>query len=482
MYLTGTQVCWVQVRRLGGRLDRLQYAAEDVCNGDLRGALQRLVARIAPRDPYVVANLDALHVRAVVIQGPPFDDEEAQAAWVQGQAGRQLPPGTRLEDFVVRFRPTIATDERTVGLMLLARREAVEARAALVQEVGLVPVGIGCADTAVGDMLAFDAPFLEGRSAVLVVRAMEAVLLGYREGLLDSVVTLGWGRDHAAALVEEVRVQLAGWAAGSEAGAPARLYVVGVAGEGVAEQARAARIAGGTVLEVGTFKGYRNRDLPLPPSHLPAAALAVSHLFPGLQPLSLMEGVKQQAWQSEVEKQAATRSVLGMGAVLAACLLLLVLLATWLDLRQSRTSEALLQLADRITEVEQARAALQQLEADVAQAERLVTERTNVAGLMAWIGRATPETLWFDALHLTTPPSGAARLTLYGAAFDEAPVAALLDSLEQAAFLENVRLVYAEQVPAQALYKQATVPQRTLARFEISLEVPSLTLTYNTER
>jgi hypothetical protein len=130
----------------------------------------------------------------------------------------------------------------------------------------------------------------------------------------------------------------------------------------------------------------------------------------------------------------------------------------------------------QIARMEQVRASIQGLERGVARAERLVAERTNVAGVLAGIGRIVPDGLWLDVLTLDRPIAQPACLTLVGTALHELSLTIYLDRLERLPLAEKVRLRYAEAVSVQRLYRSAGMPPRTVRRFEIEITLAQSTI------
>ncbi len=466
LYLSETHVVWAAGTRLGRRLRQLLCESEPVEDGDIQAALRRLVERVRPGRTEVVTHLGPLHVRHAVLQGPTFDDAASFEAWLQAETARYLPPRANNADFVLRIQLLEQTEEYTRCLLALASRKAVEERAALLEEVGLQVVGIGTIDVAMGEALTLDPGFVERPSAVLFVRPDDAALLQYQEGLLQSLVSLPYGvrMTDTASLLEEAAAHLTP--------APGTLFVIGTEAKHVADEAREARLIDGLVQEAAL--DFLPQAQQLPALHVPAAALALQYLFPAPDALNFLEPEVVQTRLQEAEKREATRAVLTLGSIVGLLLLILTVITVSLDGRYATAEAELLVLADQVERIERAHEAVRQLEQDIAQAERLVVERTDVVRVLESIGRVVSEELWLDGVTLAEGAQGTPHLTLTGAAFNESAIATYLHRLEQTAFARDVRLLVSESVRTTALYKQARVQDRTLTRFEIQLEITSL--------
>ena len=461
---TDDRVVWATGMRLGRRLRRLETGPS--AEGDLSEALASLVGRLKPAHPYVVTHLDPLHIRHTVLQGPVFDDAASFDAWLEAEARRQLPPRASLSDFVLRIQRLEETEEYTRCLMALASRKAVEQRVALLEEAGLYPLRISSLDAAVGEALGLDPGVVEQSSAVLVVRSADATLLQYQEGVLQSLISLpyGIGTTDAVSLLQEVTTHLAPM--------PNRLYIVGTEAQQVIERARQARLLDGLIKEAPLETGAGASALPS--AHVPAAALALQELFSVPEAVNFLEPDVVEARLQEIEKREATRAILALGSVVGVFFLLVTLVTVYLNGKNAATEAELAVLSDKVARIDQAHASVKQLAQDIAQAERLVVERTNVARILEGVGRVISNGLWLETTKLEEITPGAFQLTLTGVAFGKSDIAAYLDSLEQAPFARNVRLLFSQSVRAAALYKHTTLQDRALTRFEIQLDLTSL--------
>lgn len=466
LYLSDTHVVWAVGTCLGRRLRRLTGQSEPVQDGDVRAALRRLIEKVKPARMHIVTHLSPLHVRHAVLQGPAFDDAASFEAWLEAETTRNLPPRADRSGFVLRVQLLEQTEEYTRCLLAMASRKAVEERMALLEEVGLHVVGIGTVDVAMGEALAFDPGFVEHRSGVLFVRADDATLLQMHDGVLQALHTLPYGIEttDAGALLQEIVADLTP--------TPDGLFVTGAQARHVADQARDMRLIDGVIKEASL--AFLPQAQALRSVHVPAAALALQHLFPAPDALNFLEPEKVQTRLQESEKHEAVRAILTLGGVVGILLAILTVITFYLDGKRADADAELLILADQVERIERARKAVRQLEQDIAEAERLVVERTHVARILEGVGRVLSEDLWLEAATLETASSGTPHLTLTGAAFSKSNVAAYLDSLEQTPFTRNVRLLFSESIGATALYRQARVQDRTLTRFEIELELVSL--------
>lgn len=463
--LTDHHVVWASGLRFGRRLRRLTSERQPVEGSDVAAALGRMRARIKPVHPYVAVHLDPLHIRHAILQGPLFDEAASFEAWLENEAACQLPPRARFADFVLRVQLLEETEEYTRCLMALASRKAIEERVAALEGAGFFPIRMSSLDVAVGEALGSDPQFFEQPLAVLVVRAEDAALLQYQEGVLQSLLSLPYGvtTTDVVSLLQEVASHLTP--------VPDRLLVAGAEAQHVVEQARAAGLLDGRVQAVAPEMLPGASPSTLATAPLPAAALMLQELFPASEAFNFLEPDVVEARLQEIEKREAARAILTLGSALAALFLLVTFGSVYLNGKKAATEAELALLADQVARIEQARASVQQLAQDIAQAERLVVERTNVAGVLEGVGRVVTEGLWLEGTRLEESAPGVSHLTLTGTAFDKSSIAAYLDSLEQAPFSRNVRLLFSESVGAATLYKQAVLQDRLLTRFEIQLDL-----------
>ena len=460
--ITDTEVVWVSGMRRGTRLRQLEGMHEAVENGDVQAALARLVERVRPSDPYVATHLDPVHIRHMIIQGPVLDDNASFDTWLEDEAVRRLPPGASPDDFAIRVQVLEQTDESTRCLLALVRREAVEQRRAQLEVVGLEAIGMGSIDTAFSAALWLNPAFAEGQSAVLLLRPPDAVLMHYQDGLLQSMVSLPSRMEmDVLSLVEEVAMHMTP--------APDRLFVVGTEAAAFIIQAHDVRLFECPLHEEIVDPAFFVDASTTSASYVPASALALQQLFSAREAINFLEPEEVSPKLQEIEKDEAMRATLMLGSILAALYLLVTFLTVYLGGMQAAAEATLDTLAGQVAQIEAVRQTVTRLERDIAQAERLVVERTHVAGTLEGIGKGIPDGLWLEALALQADASAEAHLTLSGVAYQEGDVARYLDYLERTPFTTRVRLLYAEAVQALALYRQAKVQDRPLTRFEIQL-------------
>lgn len=462
LHFAGTELIWVSGTRLGSRLSRLQGVQEAVEDGDVAAALIRLVERVKPPTPYVVTHLDPLYVRHMMVQGPAFDDEDGMAAWVQQQARHLLPPGAVPDDFVFRPQLIEQTEEHTRCLFAFARREAVEACEALLEAAGLRPLCISSLDIATGEAMRVETDFAEGRTAVLLLKPDDAALLHYQGGMLQTLLPLPFGTagGDVAALLEETMTHLT---------PPDRMFVMGAGAAAFVAQARAMHLVDWPVREGRMDLASYVASPPLSEVHQPAVAMTLQQLFAFPETLNFMSPETAYAWFQESEKHEAIRAVLFIGGVVGMLYLLLTCMTFYVTVKQMESEATLQQHAGLVADMDAAQEALKQLTREVDQAERLVVERTHVAGVLERIGRGLSQGLWLETVTLNTDTPDAAHLTLAGVAQEGGNVALYLQYLEDAAFATNVRLVVTEAVQATTLYRNGNVRNQPLTRFEIAV-------------
>lgn len=467
LYLTDHTLVWMTGVRMGARLRSLYGAHEPVEGENQQAALKRLVEKMQPAMPYVVAHLEPLHVRYGIIQGPPFDDPVSFEAWRHREAKRHLPPGASLSDFIVRHQLIEQTDEHTRCLLAFTRREAVEAREALLQKAGLRLLRLGSLDLAIGDVLHFNPDFAGGRSVVVIPREQEATVLHYQDGLLQTLLTLPFDRSThgVSAVLNEVMRQVTP--------VPDRMFVTGPKAAEIVAHARETSLIDCPVQEGRLDWISCVGETALPPSHMPAAALALQHLFAVPEAINFLAPEVVAARHQGKEKREAMRAAAILGALMGVLYLLVASMTAVLHTRQAASDVALQQQAGLVAGLEQAEREVQQLEHQVAQAERLVGERTHVTDMLQIIGRNLPEGMWLEKVTLETDVPNAPHLTLTGAAREEHSITFYLERLEQTAFATKVRLMYAEAIQATVLYRRVEVRDQPLTRFEIQISLPA---------
>lgn len=463
LVITDTEVTWVSGVRRGSRLRSVCYAHEPIEGGDVGAALARLVARVQPTSAYVAVHLDALHVRHTIIQGPAFDEEEAFAAWLEDEARRELPPGASPEDFAIRVWLLEMAESTTRCLVALARREAVAERVALLERAGLWLSSIGTLEGAAGEALRYQGVLGERRQAVLILRPDDGVLLGYTDAVLDRLTPLSCGTTSpdALAFLEEI--------AHSMSPSPDALYVMASETGGIAAEVRTLHLFDCPVYEVGVDVLLTEQVAPLPPRGVLALGLALQHRSAPGEALNFLEPESSARRLQEIEKREAMRAALVLSSVLSLLYLIVALLTVYLNGKHAAAETALHRLSDEVQHIERAREAVAALESDVAQAEALVTERTEFARVLKGVGRRVPESLWLEMALLETNTPEGTHMTLEGVAFYEEAVARYLERLEEAPFAAHVALSYTEALQARSLYRQAAAGDRKLTRFELRL-------------
>lgn len=452
LFLTPEAVYWCTLRQSRTAFRVKHTDREAVGTGTVGEALGRLLDRMPVRPKWVVSNVLRDHLRHTLVQGPALEDPEAVTAWLKSEALKCIPPGRAPEDYVIRYLLLDQTGEHTRCLLALALREAVEAHIARLAAVGLTPLGLVSVDEALGYVATQEPGFAEGTALVLGRYAQETVALRYTRGILDTYEVIAHDAVPAADFGQELRLR---WAATSEGGGAKvdRVHLVAETATGEASPA-----------------GFEAITTVAP--HGPAAALALLQVNAERAALNFLDPEIVAQRRQVLEKAEALLAMLGTGGLVAILMAATLGAGLWLDATQAQTRQHLLLLADQVREIETARAAVQRLADDVAQAEQMVRARTQVAAVLRAVGAALPAEAWLDDLHIGTQSSGQLTLSLNGLALSENEVAQYLSRLERIPDVIHVRLVYAEAQLAQVLYRKADVPQGlTLTQFEISMAV-----------
>ncbi len=470
LVITREDVRCVVLRRSPRSLRVRHVDQEPIVDQDATSALERLKARM-PKHAVVgpiASHLDRFQIRHAIVQGPALDDDEAVEVWLQREISQLLPLGQREADYIVRIRMLEQTEAGTRALIVLARKEAVVAREKIIQEAGLVPVGIGSLDVAIEHTLLVDSAFLEEEALVLYVTSSEVVWLRYSSGILqvfDRFERVA-GVHREKEIISHLRDQLAEEA---EAGAKVeRIYLVGHDVDAILLEARAAAWSGPS-LTLAQVPARVEDPAWSTPGIIPSVGLALTSCFSELDTVNFLPEDVVFARRQEAEKKDAMLSILTVGAVLVFLFLFSMMLGLYLEGKNDAADAQLLVLSDEVGEIERARRELKTLEGAVKQAEEFVLERTQVALLLRTVAEGMPEQLWLDALNVE--PGDPLEVTLNGVTFFEEDLAAYISALEGLAWTENVRLVYSQAQQAGRLYRKADVQaDLTVTQFEIALD------------
>lgn len=468
LYLDDSTLTWVTVTAFRNRIEEVACTRLPLEHHDLNDALTALQSTVPAPLPPVCTHVKPEHVRHVLCQGPGLDDQHLFDEWLRAQTYRQLPQSASADDFLIRYRVLDAEEEHTRVLLTLVRREVVEEHYQRLTEAGFQVASISSIEAELEALLFFHPGFHDGTTAVLLTRTHEATLLRFRDGRLLGLQPFAFDQDEEAwiVLLRQLKTQLTPSEMGSTVN---RLLIVGASAEPLVDLAQTHQLIEGPIqaLQVTDLipKGH------VPVSDAPAVALTLPMLAGASSDLNFLEPETALAAQQAQEKKDAQQVILGVGAVVFVLAALLVGLTMHLTSAFATTEAELLRLADQVTEVEQARTALAQLEQEVSQAERLVTERTQLAHVLHWVGEAVPDYLWLDELAIQPNPQGMPHLIVIGTAFGETEIATYLDTLEQAAHVHNARLVYSETLEKQVLYRHELRRPRPLTHFEIRLDL-----------
>ncbi len=463
LLITPDQVCAYQLRRTPRSLHLRRVTQEEVDPTEgVLPALIRLKVQL-PSNSTFTSHLDSLQVQHRVIEGPALEEEEAVEMWLARKTRTLLPPAQDPEDFVVRVKMLLQTDEGTQALIAVARREAVLARDKLLRDAELTPTSLCSIGTALEQVLALDPVFVEEEAVVLHLRPSEVVWLRYSGGRLLAFDGFDW-RGEPLTLSENLRRRLAE----EQESSVRRIYLVGPEAERIQQEIQIASWVGPPLVAVRV--PVESKDQAFSASeHVPGVAVALEASLAGDQAINFLAPDEARSRRQDVEKKEALLSILVLGAILLTLILIPMVAGVYLEQRTSAVEEQLLALSDEVGEIEHARLELKNLEASVQQAEGFVVERTQVASLLLAVAKQMPKHLWLDALNIE--PGTPIKVTINGVAFSELEVANYVSVLERLAESKNVRLVYSQAQRAGRLYRKSNVArERTLTQFEIAFE------------
>lgn len=452
----------VEVRSRGGRLSIIRMLKQPV-----QGKLTETRTRAA-------VCLDAQHVRHVVLHGPAFDDPESLELWVQSEIERQLPDHVDSDDFVVRRRVLEQTEKHTRILMALARHEAIEAKKAQLEDRELHPLSIDSKEASMARILAYHPLFGVGSVAVVLVHHTSASLIYYEDGILQTIVSLAQDSAASSALVEEVHSTLIAWMAEGIMYSLPAVMIVGEGSEAIIREMQQNVALREHVTDATIQIPTRPDHLKISPEQAPLAAIAIQQIYPELNDFNFLDEAQAEEGCELIEKQEALLSMLIGGGILVSLLLITIVAAGFIATRLSASEARLLEMADQITQIEAARAEVEQLSQDVAQAKKLATERTRTAIILETAARQVPAGLWLEAIDVERGAEEAI-LKLSGLALDQQELAQYLDRLEEASLMEGVRLAYSENISAEQHYRHAStvrpIQRRPLVQFAIETDV-----------
>ncbi len=465
-----------------GRLRLRRSEVEPVEGGQHEAALERLMARVQPASPFVHTHVDPEHVRVHFETAPAFEDDEDLAAWLAERPSRYVPAGSTASEFIARTavvsRHPPGDSEGARCLISLARREAVEERAAMLERVGLVPLRIGTGIVEVGSAFAFDPDYEASEPVVVHVwddaagdEAATALqtrrAMPYDLAVLPGVLSAGLPLD---GLVSEIEAHFGGalrLASPDREGERGTVWITGaVERSGLASGGYAGAQRPRIMRPLATVLKGR----VVPADSVLAASLATEALYPELALMDVQRTAQTEEAETEHEKQEAYRAVLGLG-VLVLALLILSGAAGWM--LQTKVDEVRVSVASQsgeLAELATARRMQERLRADLAVGRALVHERTVAAVVLEAVGQAVPDEMELSSIQFETSPGGDVVVALSGWTATPAGVRDLIERLEADERFSGVRLLSTERL-------DGSQAERETGR-SISVTVFSLSVVY----
>ena len=190
----------------------------EVHGGNVAEALSRLVPRVRPRHPYVLAHVDPQAVLTRFVPMPQLEDEE-RGAWQRAQIQNTLPAGYAPEELVVGTTVVHAAARGKVGLedddgdvtpfaprllVSVTSREKVEQTLALLEGAGLRAAALYALAPLVGYAFLTEAAFVE---EMYVVRWERGFDVRYQGGAPEDVRVAPQPTEPARYTVEEPRAE-----------------------------------------------------------------------------------------------------------------------------------------------------------------------------------------------------------------------------------------------------------------------------------
>lgn len=468
LHITGQAIRWVELTRIRDDIKVRSTGSVHVSEGDVKSALSELLEQVNPSWNYVTVNIDPGHVRQKLIGVPVFEDEVYLETWLREQKEALIPDGLNREDFIVCHRFMGQPEDHQRCLLVIMRKQAVEARIRLLKSVGLRPSVITTGDLETGYAYLFDPEFTADESCLIKAFEDYSSLQFYSGGMLNNVVELTGGDLSVSEILEEAEAYLAtaGMIPGQQAGKHAFRLVTdkefGPENSGVGFSGNASEnISLGRPLFHITSESMRlNSDMSV------AAGMAVKQLYPALDAVNFLEHQHAEDIREEIQQKDAVHTGLILGSLIGLLLILLTGTQFFLKSKLYAAQQQVALLEDNITAVSEARERVAELRQRVSQARQLVGERTNMAGILEVAGRSVPQRTWLNEVDVYKTDWGK-EVVLYGFAYNDALVASLMQRLENEKAVGSVRLIFSETVESGDVYSQADAEERSLVQFEI---------------
>lgn len=554
-------VRWVELSRIRHRVRIRRVAVELIRDGEEgpSEAIGRLVERFRPRDPRVATHLPTGHLRETVIEVPGFWDPAARDAWILRRAAELLPAGMNTHPFAIRFVP-FATSERCAdgsrsgpspqrrsdrglrrgsevghtrpgyaktgametpsaerGLLVMARKEAIAARADLLRTAGLEPAFIGSPVPLLGRASGLDSA-LQGGTAppawILWLGGQHAALGRHIRGRLAGFMPIHRS-DSPSAVLRTIEEHEAPSLGDAMQRAPRPLCIMG---EGAPAWCHAAHQSESPLLDAWALRPFRigkrkaddmsgsgaeeqnsedpstdltgpqapSTNIALGPGAGPAVAFALGLLYPRQTPANLLPPSRLEAAHQAGQRRDGLLALAGIGLVSLILMLGAIGLETYLQ-EKAVAAEQRMRLASRhLARVDSARTRLQRFRRRAVQLDEVTSLRTVTAPLLEHLAHAVPNGLWMEEIALHSgmferdaPPNrtpdplrGPRRTTvaLRGWAVDADAPAQLVAALEENPPLTDVQPILIERRSQENTRQRAFEDEPIF--FEVHLTAP----------
>ncbi|MEX2345040.1 MAG: PilN domain-containing protein [Balneolaceae bacterium] len=469
LHITEKAIRWVELSRIRDQVRVLSIYAGKVEKSDVKNCLSKLVERINPSWKYVTVNIDSSYIKQKLINVPDSEDKEHLEDWLREQKKAMIPAGLKREEFVTGHHFTGQIEDEQKCLLLVARKEPIEARINLLKSVGLEPSIITTGDLETGYAFIFDPEFTDGESCLIKAFEDYSSLHFYDEGMLNNIVELTNKTTSVSEIFEEAAVYLAT----ENQDIPKQRKLYAVISDYCDTEGWNRQLSGNAEKSIRMAKplAHLKPGKDLPGSDLSVAAgMAAKQLYPALDTVNFLEDQHQENIREKIQKKDSLTTGLISGGVIIALFVLITGVQLFLSSKLDQTQQQLELVDDHITAVAEAREKVADLQQKVNHARELVGERTAMAGLMEIIGRSVPQKVWLNEMNIhESERSGEA--VLYGFAYNDAMVASLMERLEKEQAVRNVRLIFSETTEPRQVDNLSEVNPASLVQFEVRMSV-----------
>lgn len=464
----------IRVIHLKRRFNRIRLAAfgEERMNKSLSEdeavvqAIRLLWSRLKIGPKEAVLHVEGKGVRVLHLHAPSLSPGDL-LHWLRDAFSKRFHAAVQSGRFAVSFHISGRDDKGFETTAAFCQIQELDKRTGCAEKAGLIPVAMGAG------MLDAASAFASGDSGFF-----ERTLAFVRdEGESAQAVITDKGNPvwQFSADKETMANLLADWQTETKKKIE-KAVLLGAWDDDAAEKFKRS----GFETETGSpLSGVLSGSQELPREFALAAGLALKRFFPLLNTIDLLPESKKAEARKQGDKQRAVRFLLAGGALILAFMLLLFAFKTVMVYKLDKQEEAMTAMGDRIVRMNLAKKETANLEKRISEMERLGNRRSGFAEILQEIGIKMTPSVWLEEISIKpgTPPktkqaqAEPGSVSIQGWALDEEKAAALLAKLEGVRFLDRVRLVKTERIPADEVWQMSKVRKMDLVRFRIEGEL-----------